>query len=213
MRARFIEEKIYRLGASDISGTGCFATRDLPSGSVMDRGLTRVNDTGNSDADLCGHEMCAHANHSNDPNVTVERDGDDRVFRSARPIAVRIDVTIGIPAIRTMEFGEGEARLLDGNREVCSLGYELNPPDEWFDEPYASVHDLWTSPSERGRGLATELMRACMGRFRSMGACAVTLIVGRENAPALGLYRKLGFRTFRGYEQELCLWLPLGGNE
>ena len=62
-------------------------------------------------------------------------------------IAVRIDVTIGISAVRTMEFGDGHARLLEGCREVCSLGYELNPPDEWFDEGYARVHDLWTSPT------------------------------------------------------------------
>jgi ribosomal protein S18 acetylase RimI-like enzyme len=124
-------------------------------------------------------------------------------------IAIRIDVALGIPPVRTMRFGEREAVLSERGREVCFLGYELNPPDEWFGGDYASVHDLCTRPSERGRGLATELMSRCAERFRSIGMVAVTLIVERDNARAVGLYRRLGFRTLRGYEKELCLWLPL----
>jgi ribosomal protein S18 acetylase RimI-like enzyme len=127
-------------------------------------------------------------------------------------IALKIDATICIRAVRTMEFSEGFARLIERNREVCSLGYEFNPSDKWFDKEYASVHDLWTKPSERNRGLATELMRECIGRFKSMGMCAVTLIVGRNNWRALELYRKLGFRTFIEYDDELCLWLPFERN-
>jgi ribosomal protein S18 acetylase RimI-like enzyme len=51
----------------------------------------------------------------------------------------------------------------------------------------------------RGRGLAQHVTRALAQWGRGAGAGTVVLQVEETNAPALGLYRKLGFRTHHPY--------------
>ncbi len=64
-------------------------------------------------------------------------------------------------------------------------------------------------PARRGTGVGELLTRALLGRARDAGANGMVLEVIVENAPAIGLYEKLGFA--RGRELEI-LSLPADGS-
>ena len=49
----------------------------------------------------------------------------------------------------------------------------------------------------RGRGVGTALIRALESHAKSLGFSRVTLMVDLDNAPALALYKKLGFQWFK----------------
>ena len=53
---------------------------------------------------------------------------------------------------------------------------------------------LAVHPSAQGRGLGRRLVREVLAHFAAQGAARVTVNTWRENAAALALYQKLGFR-------------------
>lgn len=59
--------------------------------------------------------------------------------------------------------------------------------------PRWNVHDLAVMPEARGRGIGRGLLEAVCAAAREAGACAVTLEVRHDNAPARALYASLGF--------------------
>jgi RimJ/RimL family protein N-acetyltransferase len=46
----------------------------------------------------------------------------------------------------------------------------------------------------RGRGIGTELTQAVLQHAKNLGLDTIWLVVGSTNFPAIGLYRKFGFR-------------------
>jgi ribosomal protein S18 acetylase RimI-like enzyme len=56
------------------------------------------------------------------------------------------------------------------------------------------IDDLYLSPEARGRGLGRQAMAALEGKARELGVRALHLEVGAENARALALYDRSGFR-------------------
>ena len=70
------------------------------------------------------------------------------------------------------------------------------------------VRDLYVSPHARRRGLARALMAHVLVRANAAAVTRVSLQTEVDNAPALQLYRQLGFKTVDG----LCLLnLTMGG--
>lgn len=72
---------------------------------------------------------------------------------------------------------------------------------------YAGMHVIWEQahvtniavhPEYRGRGFGERLLRELMRVARRKGVRQMTLEVRVSNAPAQGLYRKLGFVTAPG---------------
>ncbi len=61
------------------------------------------------------------------------------------------------------------------------------------------LYDVITAPSWRGRGLATWLCERLLLEEAQSGARIAYLQVGADNAPALGVYRRLGFSDGYGY--------------
>jgi len=57
------------------------------------------------------------------------------------------------------------------------------------------VRNLVTAPHARGRGIGRELMRAAAGELRAAGLAEWLLNVRVDNAPALQLYDRLGFKV------------------
>ena len=58
----------------------------------------------------------------------------------------------------------------------------------------AEILSVAVAPSRRGKGLARALLNHHLRRLAGLGTRAVFLEVGRDNAPALRLYRRAGFR-------------------
>ena len=58
----------------------------------------------------------------------------------------------------------------------------------------ADMMNLAVDPSCRGQGVGVKLVEALMERLRTNGVYRLTLEVRVSNAPAIGLYEKLGFR-------------------
>lgn len=61
----------------------------------------------------------------------------------------------------------------------------------------ASVQNLGVLPEYRGLGVGTALLSAALAGFRRDGATRVGLEVTAANHDAVGLYRRLGFRSIR----------------
>ena len=58
----------------------------------------------------------------------------------------------------------------------------------------AEILSVAVASARRGRGLARSLLDLHLRRLAGLGARAVFLEVGQDNAPALKLYRRTGFR-------------------
>jgi ribosomal protein S18 acetylase RimI-like enzyme len=61
-------------------------------------------------------------------------------------------------------------------------------------QPLLNIHDLAVLPGLRGRGVGRALLDAAEVHARDAGCCKLTLEVQEDNAPALGLYQRFGFR-------------------
>ena len=65
----------------------------------------------------------------------------------------------------------------------------------WFDADDCHVEDVFVRAEARGSGLGRALVSAAIERARLRGCRRLELDTGEENAPALALYRSLGFRS------------------
>jgi N-acetylglutamate synthase len=74
---------------------------------------------------------------------------------------------------------------LDGDVAACGLAVA--------DAGLLGFFDIYTDARHRGRGLARRLMAGQVAAARSLGIDALYLQVVAANAPAIALYRKLGF--------------------
>lgn len=71
----------------------------------------------------------------------------------------------------------------------------------WFDpnvDRYASVQELHVVPRFQGIGIGTALMRDALSKIRRRGIKVIYVDTDEDNNVALHLYRKLGFKDFRG---------------
>jgi len=64
---------------------------------------------------------------------------------------------------------------------------------------YDQIHvfKIAVSRCQRKKGIATELLSDTFNFYEKMGALSVILEVGTTNAPAISLYKKLGFEIIR----------------
>lgn len=84
----------------------------------------------------------------------------------------------------------------------------------WIVADELHINTVAVEPAQRGRGLATRLMRHVLREARSRGAIRATLEVRASNRPALRLYEHLGFavaairpRYYTSPEEDaLILW-------
>lgn len=92
-----------------------------------------------------------------------------------------------------------EAVLLFRDREPCPIAYgEINVLDRVRRSHW--LGHLIVAPAERGQGLGRRLTEALLKRaFIQRQSLRVTLVVFRENQPAIACYRGVGLRP-DGYE-------------
>lgn len=58
------------------------------------------------------------------------------------------------------------------------------------------IDNIAVHPDFRGQGMAQQLLNACFEYYNERGAMRYTLEVDTQNAPAIKLYEKLGFRRY-----------------
>ena len=78
-------------------------------------------------------------------------------------------------------------------REIVACGYGAVERD------HVGLFDIVVKEGMRGQGFGERLVSAILGRASSMGIGTSYLQVMANNAPALGLYKKLGFREYYRY--------------
>ena len=117
------------------------------------------------------------------------------------------DASLRASVERLLERDEAEYLLgAPGDGEpaagVAQLRYRwgiwLTAEDCWLEDLYVEAHT-------RGTGLGRALVRATLDRARERGCRRVELDVNTENAPALALYRSLGFETGKTGGQDLLM--------
>jgi ribosomal-protein-alanine N-acetyltransferase len=64
----------------------------------------------------------------------------------------------------------------------------------WLVHDELHVLNVAVAPEARGRGVGRALLEEAERRARDLGARMATLEVRRSNAPAIGLYRSMGYR-------------------
>jgi ribosomal-protein-alanine N-acetyltransferase len=80
--------------------------------------------------------------------------------------------------------------IVDGP-SACVVGYLIY----WQIQQDVQVNNIAVHPDFRGRGVGETALRAGLALAVAAGAAFVTMEVRPSNAPALALYRKLGFRV------------------
>jgi ribosomal protein S18 acetylase RimI-like enzyme len=79
-------------------------------------------------------------------------------------------------------------------------------------KPLVNVHDVVVHPGFRKRGVAHHMLEAVEGIARERGCCKLTLEVLQGNAPAIRLYKEVGFVGYQltdGLGQAVFLQKPL----
>lgn len=64
-------------------------------------------------------------------------------------------------------------------------------------QPLVNVHDVVVSASHRGQRIAERMLTKVAELARQRGACKLTLEVLSNNAPAIKLYRRIGFDNYQ----------------
>jgi ribosomal protein S18 acetylase RimI-like enzyme len=98
------------------------------------------------------------------------------------------DLATGLALVRALGWGMARRlpRLLRVQGMVGILGR-----DEWY------VSNVAVYPAFRGAGIGASLMARADEEAARSGAASVTLDVETDNAPAIGLYERLGFARIR----------------
>ncbi|WP_134765282.1 GNAT family N-acetyltransferase [Nocardioides sp. 1609] len=86
------------------------------------------------------------------------------------------------------------ARVTIGDHATAYAALDPAPDGDWL-----GFGGLAVDPAQRRRGLGLAVVAACVGWGAERGASTVFLQVLGDNAPALALYERLGFRTHHRY--------------
>jgi ribosomal protein S18 acetylase RimI-like enzyme len=128
-------------------------------------------------------------------------------FRDHMGRSEPVDASIRMSVERLLERDEAEYLLGapdDATRAagVAQLRYRYGI---WWAAEDCWLEDLFVESAARGSGLGRALVQATLDRARERGCRRVELDVNTENAPALALYRALGFETGKEGGQDLLM--------
>lgn len=124
------------------------------------------------------------------PHPGVALDGQPDAAWLAMFLGEGLDPVDGASRSQALARAQGTlfASLREGGRTLASGAAS-------YGFGWLSVHGMRTALDQRGRGLASAVMRAMADEAQRRGIARVFLQVDAENAPALSLYRRIGFET------------------
>lgn len=104
------------------------------------------------------------------------------------------DATIAATVRRLLDDPNTEFLLAgDPAMGVCQLRYRLSV---WTGTDDCCLEDLFVEADGRGSGRGRELVDAALQRARERGCTRIDLDANEANAPALALYRSVGFDSW-----------------
>jgi ribosomal protein S18 acetylase RimI-like enzyme len=109
------------------------------------------------------------------------------------------NVEVGYERYFRQELATGDAAILTAERAGELLGYAYGrlEPRDWNNllDAHGAVHDLFVTPSARGRGVGRALLGAMLDDLRTRGARSVVLYTATPNKDAQRLFQAMGFRS------------------
>ena len=97
--------------------------------------------------------------------------------------------------------GRGRSFLFGAKTQGKLVGFILASyiRDSPFEvaENIGAINDLYVLPEHRGKGMGEKLIIECLEKLKTEGVQSVRVQVLSENATAIGLYEKLGFKICR----------------
>jgi len=131
--------------------------------------------------------------------LATQEDADDVArlmsgFRDWQGRSEPDDATIAATVRRLLDDPNAEFLLGgDPSTGVCQLRYRLSV---WTGTDDCCLEDLFVEADGRGSGLGRELVDAALQRARERGCTRIDLDANEANAPALALYRSVGFDSW-----------------
>ena len=108
--------------------------------------------------------------------------------------------------LRQPWFDAGDFLLAERDAQMVGFNWLKRVPEAPPDRPEGEIYIIGVGDSERGRGLGRSLALLGLHHLRAEGMKTCTLFVEADNAPALALYRSLGFSTRHTHR---CYSVPL----
>lgn len=108
--------------------------------------------------------------------------------------------------LRQPWFDAGDFLLAERDGRMVGFNWLKRVPEAPPDRPEGEIYIIGVADSERGRGLGRALALLGLHHLRAEGMRTCTLFVEADNAPALALYRALGFTTRHTHR---CYTVPL----
>lgn len=91
--------------------------------------------------------------------------------------------------------GGGQARVVPQEPPPSPVGFAFGNRAVGLESggPYLWLNELYVDPDYRGRGIASALLAAAERWIRDQGGRYAACVTGRDNEPALRLYRNTGY--------------------
>jgi len=93
--------------------------------------------------------------------------------------------------------------LFIGNNLVSESGFNIEQPDEWFNENYVTIFNLKTIKEFQGKGFAKQLLNKIFQYVKNeLKINIITLLIYKNNTTAHNLYINSGFEVFQDFEDD-----------
>jgi ribosomal protein S18 acetylase RimI-like enzyme len=129
--------------------------------------------------------------------ASVDRKAEDRARSSGRSVSVEraaLDEMIPLLLPDGVKTAGHAFWMVQNPSEDLVGGLWLGPgPQTADDERF--LFDIYVEPKHRRNGVGRWMLETAIERVHHQGFLRITLHVRRDNAPALSLYRSLGFRS------------------
>ncbi len=101
--------------------------------------------------------------------------------------------------------------VLTGDPPIAIAVLTLRP-SLWYDGPVAVLDELYVAPTERGRGLGSELLAAAESSVRARGGELMEINVDAPDADARRFYERHGYSNTEAGQPLLYYYRELGAS-
>ena len=97
-------------------------------------------------------------------------------------------------------------KLFLGDILISKSGFNIEPPDKWFNKEYVTLFNIKTVEKFQGKGFAKFLLDKIFNYVKNeLNINIITLIVYKNNIKAVNLYLRNGFEIYLEYDESYSL--------